>query len=187
MAKDGLAAVELGRLLGATAQEVNRLLADQGFLEKANGAWALTSRGAEFAKRTLQTSSDLPQAKSWDATYWSKSILEVVDTSAPALAKVRAALTDERAARGAALRAARIEADAAYIASQTADIAKAASRALDGRAVGYGLAGVAALAAAGLAIALPAHRARTAQRNAQRQAADDTTPPAQPDDEADAR
>jgi len=46
MAKIGFAAVELGRMVGVTAQEFNRLLADQGFQEKVNGGWELTAKGA---------------------------------------------------------------------------------------------------------------------------------------------
>lgn len=159
MAKSGFAAVELGRMIGATAQEFNRLLADQGFQEKVEGGWAHTLKGAEFAKRTLQTSSNLPQAKSWDATYWPKSILEMLDTSASALAKARTGLAAERVARGVAARAARVD-DAAAIVSQTAAVVKDASRGLDGKILGYSLAGAAVLTVVGLAISLPARRAR---------------------------
>lgn len=158
MAKIGFAAVELGRMVGATAQEFNRLLADQGFQEKVNGGWELTAKGAELAKRMLQTSSNLPQAKTWDATYWPKNILETLDTSASALAKARSGLAAERVARAAALRLAR--ADAAAIASQTAATVKAASRGLDGKSLGYGLAGAVVLTVVGVAISLPARRAR---------------------------
>ncbi|MCJ1702131.1 hypothetical protein MT356_20665 [Rathayibacter festucae] len=184
MAKDGFAAVELGRLLGATAQEVNRLLADQGFHEKVDGGWRLTSKGAELAMRTLQSSSNLPQAKSWDATYWPKNILEMLDTSAPALAKARTGLASDRLARAAA-RAARID-DADAIASQAADALKAASRGLDGKVVGYSLAGAAVVTVIGLAISLPIRRAKAARRDTQRQVAGDTTPSTEPDGEADA-
>jgi hypothetical protein len=184
MAKNGFAAVELGRMLGATAQEINRLLADQGFQEKVHGGWALTSKGAEFAKRTLQTSSNLPQAKSWDATYWPKNILEVLDTSAPALAKARTGLTVERLARSAASRAARIN-DAA-IASHAEVAVAAASRRLNGKDVGYGLAGAAVLTVVGLVISLTPRRAKTAQREPKRRVADDTTSAADPDGDIDA-
>jgi hypothetical protein len=176
MAKDGFAAVELGRLIGASAQEFNRLLADQGFQERVNGAWALTEKGRELATRVLQTSSSLPQAKSWDATYWPERLLEVIDTSAEALAKVRTGLALERAAQGAALRADQAAADALFIAAQTTETVQALARRVDGKTVGYAVVGAVALTAVGFAIALPIRRARATRERTD----DGTRPPEAP-------
>lgn len=182
MSKDRFVVSELGRLIGASAQEFNRLLAEQGFQEKVPGGYRLTAKGASVAERTMRTSSELPQARSWDATTWPSSIVEHLDTSREALAKVRTDLTAERVARAAELRSARVAADAEFIAAQAKRVSKTVSRRIDGKVVAYGAAGVLAIGVVGVAIAVPVRRARAAKRAAAEAA---TEPPASrtlPDD-----
>ncbi len=182
MSKDRFVVSELGRLVGASAQEFNRLLAEQGFQEKVPGGYRLTDKGASVAERTLRTSSDLPQARSWDSTTWPSSIVERLDTSREALAKVRTDLTAERVARAAKLRSERADADAEFIASQTKDVVKTVSRSVDVKVVAYGAAGVLAIGAVGLAIAVPVQRARAAKRAAAEAATEAAASQTSPDD-----
>jgi len=156
MASPGLAAVQIGREIGATAREVNRLLWDQGFLEKVHGCWALTDKGVEHGVQFVQTSSNLPQAKSWDVTRWHEGILDVLDTSAAALAKAREGLRVDRMAQSAQLRLDREQADAVFLAAQAAthqlqDAAPALIRSKAAGVIGISLAGVAVATVAGFA------------------------------------
>jgi len=184
MVKPGLAAVEIGRALGASAREVNRLLQDQGFQEKVNGAWTLTAKGAEHAVQVLKTSSNLPQAKSWDATYWRDGILDVLDTSAEALAHARAGLQVDRAAQSAQLQVDRAKADAAFLASRAArqlqDAVPTSGRLNTVAVVGLGLVGVAVATAVGFVVVPSAKRAWNARRDPQQP----TTTPEPPSERA---
>lgn len=127
MAKSGLAAVEIGDRIGATAQEVNRLLVDQGFLSGAPGAYGLTAKGTVFGVEALKSSSNLPQARTWTATYWRDDILNELVVAPERLNAVRAALKGERLARSAARMAEQNAARVAEHAVQAAAVAKAAA------------------------------------------------------------
>lgn len=126
MGKSGLAAIEIGKHVGATAQEVNGLLLDQGFLDGAPGAWGLTEKGAAFGVEVLKSSSDLPQARTWTATYWRDDILNELVVTPERLDAVRSALTSDRMARSAARVA---EQNAALAADQVYKVAALAKEA----------------------------------------------------------
>ncbi len=127
MAKWGLAAVEIGNRIGATAQEVNRLLVDQGFLAGAPGAYGLTEKGTTFGVEALKSNSNLPQARTWTATYWRDDILNELVVTPERLDSVRAALKSERLARSVARMAEQNAARVAEQAVQTAAVAKVAA------------------------------------------------------------
>lgn len=179
MAKPGLAAVEIGHRIGASAQEVNRLFFEQGFLEKINNAWSVTQKGAEYGIQVARSSSDLPQAKSWDVTYWRDGVLDVLDSSAEALATARGNLKLERAAQATARRIAQAQADTAFLARQAAENAPEVNRLVEwmgsprGRI--YGIAGIATtVAIVGAVVVAPlAKRAWNERRQARPEAGDD--------------
>lgn len=104
MANPGLAAVQVGLAVGASAREVNRLLLELGYLSGSPGMLKVTQKGAEFATEVLRSSSDLPHAKTWLATYWNPRIIDVLrEVATPEkLAQIRAAINADRIAKLAA-------------------------------------------------------------------------------------
>ncbi len=75
-----LSATKLAIRLGSTAQLVNMLLAEQGYLEQDDdGKWLPTTHGRTFCK--AKTGKD-PKGKEYSMFVWSEAVLESLQTIA---------------------------------------------------------------------------------------------------------
>ncbi|MCR1162317.1 hypothetical protein NEK97_12675 [Paenarthrobacter sp. UW852] len=118
----GLSATEIGAEVGATPEEINRLLLDQGFYYGRPGAYGLTSKGKTFGvQRHHDNGYGGVAYRSWETTRFDPTILEALDVSAEKLTKVRTDIADDRRTRRDARNAARVEADANYRAGHAED------------------------------------------------------------------
>lgn len=117
-----LSATRIGEQIGASGEEVNRLLIDQGFLDGKPGAWSLTSKGEEYG---VHRDYDNGNNSGWyheahSFALFDSSIIDVLDASPEKLAEARADITADRQAQRAEREAAQDEYEANYQASQAA-------------------------------------------------------------------
>lgn len=119
MGKFGLSASEIGSRIGATAVEVNRLLREQGFLRGQPGAYGLTAKGEAYGVQRFHDNGYGGSAlRQWDTTHFDPSILDVLDSSAEMLAKVRSDISADKQAQKAARKNAQAEAEKNFLAFQ---------------------------------------------------------------------
>jgi len=156
---------ELGRCVGLTAQEFNVALQHAGLLDGEPGAWLFTEQGRRLATSYMHDNGyGGSAARVWDVTTWPESVIEKLDLSEPAVARVRQLLAGRRAAQGAALKAARAAADEAFLTRRAKQAADAAPD-IAGGTRALVLVGVGVLGGAyGLFKAMPALRRRWQER-----------------------
>ncbi len=139
MSSTQVSASEIGRRIGASAIEVNRLLRDQGFLYGEPGAYGLTSKGLKFGvQRSFDNGYGGVALRTWETTRFEPSILDVLDASPTKLAKVREDLAIHKEALRAARMLAQEQADEqfrAFQASKAAEAMKATASDVDLRKV----------------------------------------------------
>lgn len=138
MGKPGQSATDLGRPFQATAQEINRLLKDQGFTYGNPGAYGLTQKGEAFGIQVHHgrgTGGYASMNPSWEPTYWDNRIATVLDVNPENLATVRATISAERLAKSAARKVAQAEAEAAFLASLPSDAVESGNMTIDPRKV----------------------------------------------------
>lgn len=119
-----LSATDLGKSYGLTAQEMNRLLLRQGFLEGEPGDYAPTAKAIPYV-----LTKDFhygPGGYSFYNKYWTsvkfdESIKEILDTSMEAIRQAREEVEAMHLAQKIARAEARAQADAAFIAKQAAE------------------------------------------------------------------
>lgn len=117
----GKSARILGADYGLTAQEMNQLLKDQGFLDGNPGEYFVTEKGAPFAKEIdfhRGTGGYAQYNRYWTERTWDESIKDVLDTSAQSQHIARAAVAEARRIKWDKIKADRAEADAAFRASR---------------------------------------------------------------------
>lgn len=111
----------LGKDYGLTAQEMNQLLKDQGFLDGNPGEYFVTEKGAPFAKEIdfHRGSGGYAQYnRYWTERTWDESIKDVLDTSAESRDTARAAVAEARRIKWDKIKTDRAEAEAAFRASR---------------------------------------------------------------------
>lgn len=146
MSSTQMSASDIGRRIGASAIEVNRLLRDQGFLYGEPGAYGLTSKGLDFGvQRSLDNGYGGAAMCTWETTHFDPSILDVLDVAPAKLAKAREDIAIRKESLKAAQKVAQERAEAqfrAFQASKTAEVMKAAtSGSIDPRKVALIVAG----------------------------------------------
>ena len=122
----------LGRDYGLTAEEMNRVLVKQGFLQGAPGDYSVTQKALQYAVEKdfhRGTGGYACYNRYWTTRTFDDSIKEVLDVSADLINEVRNEIAAERAARNAAQAVARAQANADFLVKQAAE--KAAQEAAE--------------------------------------------------------
>jgi hypothetical protein len=149
----GLSARGIGKQIGATDVEVNRLLKDQGFLYGEPGAYYLTSKGEEFGVQQVHDNGYGGYAfRSWETTHFDPSITEVLDSSPDRLAKVREDILARRQAMSAARKVGQAEAEAYFQAFQASKEADKVEDGINPQKVWLVIASIVVIAGAGYGV-----------------------------------
>lgn len=122
----------LGQDYGLTAEEMNRVLVKQGFLQGAPGNYSVTQKALQYAVEKdfhRGTGGYASYNRYWTTRTFDDSIKEVLDVSADLIKEVRDEIATDRAARYAAQAVARAQANADFLAKQAAE--KAAQEAAE--------------------------------------------------------
>jgi hypothetical protein len=116
-----ISASQIGSMFGATGREINRLLKEQGFLFGEPGAYGLTPKGQEFGRsESHHRGSDGPSPiyrRDWETVDFNPEIVDALDVSPSAVARVRSDIRAEDAARRATQEVAQADADRVFRAS----------------------------------------------------------------------
>lgn len=94
-----MSASVLGRQFGANGQEMNALLAEQGYLAGEPGAYTATEAGTQFAiteDHFQGNAGSLAYSASWETRRWDPSITTQLDISRDDVLRVRADLSERR-------------------------------------------------------------------------------------------
>ena len=127
-----ISARTLGQEYGLTAEEMNRVLAKQGFLQGKPGDYSVTQKALQYAVEKdfhRGTGGYASYNRYWTTRTFDDSIKEALDVSADLISEVRSEIAADRAARYAAQAAARAQANADFLAKQAAE--KAAQEAAE--------------------------------------------------------
>lgn len=122
----------LGQDYGLTAEEMNRVLVKQGFLQGAPGNYSVTQKALQYAVEKdfhRGTGGYACYNRYWTTRTFDDSIKEVLEVSADLIKEVRDEIAADRAARYAAQAVARAQANADFLAKQAAE--KAAQEAAE--------------------------------------------------------
>jgi hypothetical protein len=139
----------IGKLIGATAEEVNYLLKDQGFLYGEPGAYGLTPKGKEFGVQQVHDNGYGGFAyKDWETTHFAPGITKVLDSAPERLTKVRGDILARKQELRAARKVAQAEAEAHFQAFQANKEAAEAEYEIDPQKVWLVIAGIALIVAA---------------------------------------
>lgn len=117
----GKSARILGEDYGLTAQEMNQLLKNQGFLDGSPGDYIVTEKGAEFAKEIdfhRGTGGYARYNRYWTERTWDESIKDVLDISPESRSAARAAAAEARRIKRDQIKAENAKAIAAFRASR---------------------------------------------------------------------
>jgi hypothetical protein len=154
MAKPGLSATDIGRLIGASPAEVNSLLRDQGFLNGDPGAYGLTPEGSRLGVQVHNDNGYRGVAyRGWSTTYFDPSILNVLDAKPENIAQAKSDVADYRLAQRIAAAALSAEADDEYRRRlEAGEQAAYAAGELDPKRVAIALTGLAVAIAAGFGV-----------------------------------
>ncbi len=78
---------QLGEIIGKTANEVNRLLKDEGFLEGEPGNYELTEKGKQYGEERYKDNGYGGYAeRHWDFIMWDEEIIyEISDDRFPGI------------------------------------------------------------------------------------------------------
>ena len=122
----------LGQDYGLTAEEMNRVLVKQGFLQGTPGDYSVTQKALQYVVEKdfhRGTGGYACYNRYWTTRTFDDSIKEVLDVSAELINEVRGEIAADRAARYAAQAAARAQANADFLSKQAAQ--KAAQEAAE--------------------------------------------------------
>ncbi len=114
----------LGQDYGLTAEEMNRVLVKQGFLQGSPGDYSVTQKALQYAAEKdfhRGTGGYACYNRYWTTRTFDDSIKEALDVSADLINEVRNEIAADRAARYAAQAAARAQANADFLAKQAAE------------------------------------------------------------------
>lgn len=114
----------LGHDYGLTAEEMNRVLVKQGFLQGTPGDYSITQKSLQYAVEKdfhRGTGGYACYNRYWTTRTFDDSIKEALDVSADLINEVRNEIATDRAARYAAQAAARAQANADFLAKQAAE------------------------------------------------------------------
>ena len=113
----------LGKDYGLTAEEMNRVLAKQGFLKGIPGDYSLTPKAWQYAVEKDFHRGNGGYAcfnRYWTTRTFDDSIKDVLDVSTELVSEVRSEIAAERAVRYAARAAEKAQEDAKFLANQVA-------------------------------------------------------------------
>lgn len=122
----------LGQEYGLTAEEMNRVLVKQGFLQGTPGDYSVTQKALQYVVEKdfhRGTGGYACYNRYWTTRTFDDSIKEALDVSAELINEVRGEIAADRAARYAAQAAARAQANADFLSKQAAE--KAAQEAAE--------------------------------------------------------
>lgn len=122
----------LGQEYGLTAEEMNRVLVKQGFLQGTPGDYSVTQKALQYVVEKdfhRGTGGYACYNRYWTTRTFDDSIKEALDVSVELINEVRGEIAADRAARYAAQAAARAQANADFLAKQAAE--KAAQEAAE--------------------------------------------------------
>ena len=114
----------LGKDYGLTAEEMNRVLLKQGFLQGIPGDYSVTQKAMQYAIEKdfhRGTGGYACYNRYWTTSTYDDSIKEVLDVSADLINEVRSEIAADRKARNILKAAARSQADAEALAKQTSE------------------------------------------------------------------
>lgn len=114
----------LGKDYGLTAEEMNRILVKQGFLQGVPGDYSVTQKGLQYAveKNFHRGTGGYSRYNCyWTTRTFDDSIKEALDVSADLIDEVRSEIAVERAARYAAQATVRAQANAIFLSKQAAE------------------------------------------------------------------
>ena len=118
-----LSATDLGKAYGLTSEEMNRVLVKRGILTGDPGDYDLTPLGRKYAHTESHhrgTGGYSMYNRAWTTRKFDESIKEVLDVTSELKDEVRTEIANARAAKSAAMKAAREKANADFIAKQAA-------------------------------------------------------------------
>ena len=143
-----LSATELGALLGLTAQEMNVLLKEEGFIKGDPGNYSPTDKGKEYSDELSDDNGYGGYcARWWSWLVWPKSILDEMDNSDERLSKIREQTAEERRERKAAAEAEADERFRQFCAEKEGNTEEAESSSIGKVLLALGVAGLFALGA----------------------------------------
>lgn len=114
----------LGQEYGLTAEEMNRVLVKQGFLQGTPGDYSVTQKALQYVVEKdfhRGTGGYACYNRYWTTRTFDDSIKEVLDVSAELINEVRGEIAADRVARYAAQAAARAQANADFLSKQAAE------------------------------------------------------------------
>lgn len=114
----------LGQDYGLTAEEMNRVLLKQGFLQGTPGDYSVTQKALQYAVEKgfhRGTGGYACYNRYWTTRTFDDSIKEALDVSIDLINEVRSEMAEDRAARYAAQTASRAQANAGFLAKQAAE------------------------------------------------------------------
>ena len=118
-----LTAKSLGAEYGLSAEEMNRVLVKLGFLTGSLGDYDLTPLGRQYANTECYHRGPGGYSmynRDWIIRKFDESIKDVLEVTSDLKNEVRMEIADARAARTAAMKAARAKADADFLAKEAA-------------------------------------------------------------------
>ena len=124
----------LGRDYGLTAEEMNRVLVKQGFLQGMPGDYSVTQKALQYtAEKNFHrgTGGYASYNRYWTTRTFDDSIKNVLNVSSELICEVRREVAEDRVARYAAQAAARAKANSVFLAKQATEkvVEKAAEHA----------------------------------------------------------
>lgn len=121
----------LGQEYGLTAQEMNYVLKEKGYLEGDAGDYSITEKGRDFASEQdfhRGTGGYAHYNRYWTTRSWDDSIADELNVADEDKDAARAAVAESRRQQREEMKAARAEADARFLASQELNNSENSSR-----------------------------------------------------------
>ena len=144
-----LSATVIGRKIGVTPMEFNRLMKNQGFLDGEWNAYGLTPKGENFGVHQSHDNGYGGHGhKAWETMRYSPNIADELDYSPESLAVVREEILARRQELSAARMVAQAEAEVHYAALRANKEAAEAKYEIDPQKVLIVIAGLVAIAVA---------------------------------------
>ena len=119
----------LGEEYGLTAQEMNYILKKQGFLQGEAGEYSVTAKGAPFAEEQdfhRGTGGYANYNRYWTTRSWDENIIDELGLTEDSIREAREAVAASRKQHWEEIKAARAEADAAFLARYNQNQAESA-------------------------------------------------------------
>lgn len=114
----------LGQEYGLNSQEMNHILKEQGYLDGDTGDYTVTEKGVPFAEEQdfhRGTGGYAQYNRYWTTRTWDESIEDELNITDEMISDARKAVSEERKQHWDEIKAARAEADAAFLAKQNQD------------------------------------------------------------------